>query len=92
MLSRIHATNFSSDSEPSATANMVSTFSAGEDTSSYPFNIKNRSATTQEALAKNVYFSKEVIVCWILDENHASNVDGARLNRLLTLSFNAGDR
>ena len=33
----------------------------------------------QEALAKNVYFSKEAIVCWILDENHApkEEVSGA---------------
>ncbi len=33
----------------------------------------------QAALAKNVYFSKEAIVCWILDENHApkEEVSGA---------------
>jgi len=31
----------------------------------------------QEALAKNVYFSKEAIVCWILDENHAPEEEGS---------------
>ncbi len=33
----------------------------------------------QAALAKNIYFSKKAIVCWILDENHApkEEVSGA---------------
>ena len=45
--------------------------------------LVQRMTPKQEALAKNVYFKKEAIVCFILDENHApkKEVSGVVLPR-----------